>query len=133
MEHQPNKRTFQSEPPNPSDNATKKQKIEKVCKNKHPVYRENNVEKSYAKEKKQTMEMRLEANRQRAKEIRKRKKLMIEDMQKQLVLLTMENDKLRTENQKQQQDLIVLRKTSQLLTSNNQAVSFGALVCLQYV
>ena len=110
-------------------NATKKQKNgEKVNMNGNDDDREkNDIEKSLQKREKQTAEMRLEVNRQRAKDIRKRKKIMIEEMQKQLVLLTMENNKLRMDSQMQQEEITLLRKTSQLLASNIR-VSSGLLI-----
>jgi len=70
-----------------------------------------------------TTEERLELNRQRARDIRKRKKMMIKDMQEQLVLLTMEKEKLRTENQIQKEEIKLLRKSAQLLVSNKRAVT----------
>ena len=110
-------------------NATKKQKNgEKVNMNGNDDDREkNDIEKSLQKREKQTAEMRLEVNRERAKDIRKRKKIMIEEMQKQLVLLTMENNKLRMDSQMQQEEITLLRKTSQLLASNIR-VSSGLLI-----
>ena len=83
--------------------------------------------KSLAKEKRRTTETRLEINRLRARELRKRKKIMIEDTRKQILFLTMKNDKLRRENQMQQQEMILLRKSSQLLLSNHR-VSYGLLI-----
>lgn len=68
-------------------------------------------------------ERRLEMNRQRAKDIRRRKKKMMEEMQKQIVFLTMENNKLRTQNQMQQAEINLLRGSQQeqmLLHSNGQ-------------
>mmetsp|Transcript_771 Transcript_771/g.858 ORF Transcript_771/g.858 Transcript_771/m.858 type:complete len:222 (-) Transcript_771:153-818(-) len=73
--------------------------------------------------KQKTTEERLELNRQRARDIRKRKKMMIKDMQEQLVLLTMEKEKLRTENQIQKEEIKLLRKSAQLLVSNKRAVT----------
>ena len=58
-------------------------------------------------------ERRLEMNRQRAKDIRRRKKKMMEEMQKQIVFLTMENNKLRTQNQMQQAEIHLLRNSQQ--------------------
>ena len=54
---------------------------------------------------------RMEINRLRAKDIRKRKKKMLEDMQKQIIYLTLENNKLFTQSQMQQTELTLLRKT----------------------
>lgn len=130
MEYNP-KRTFQLEDfdklVDPSENPAKKRKSsEDGNEDEVDTISIQDDEKSTVKEKKQTAEMRLEVNRQRAREIRKRKKIMIENMQNQLVLLTMENNKLRTENQNQQQELAVLRKTSQLLTSNHGAQARAA-------
>mmetsp|Transcript_37536 Transcript_37536/g.44776 ORF Transcript_37536/g.44776 Transcript_37536/m.44776 type:complete len:202 (-) Transcript_37536:218-823(-) len=125
MEYHP-KRTFQLEEfdklADPSGLPTKKRKsVEGDEEEADMSSVHDDGDQSSTKEKKQSAEMRLEVNRQRAREIRKRKKIMIENMQNQLVLLTMENNKLRMENQNQQQELAVLRKTSQLLTSNHGA------------
>jgi len=68
---------------------------------------------------KKTAEKRLEFNRKRAKDIRKRKKIMFEDMQKQLVILHREQNKLQMENQTQLEEITFLRKMNQLLTSSN--------------
>jgi hypothetical protein len=57
-------------------------------------------------------ERRMEINRIRAKEIRKRKKEMEEDMQKQIIQLTLENNKLRTQLKMQQTEISVLRNNS---------------------
>ncbi len=57
-------------------------------------------------------ERRMEINRQRAKEIRKRKKKMVEDMQKQIIYLTLENNKLRTQIQMQQAEINILRNNT---------------------
>ncbi len=54
-------------------------------------------------------EKRMEINRIRAKEIRKRKKKMEEDMQKQIIQLTLENNKLRTQLKMQAAEISVLR------------------------
>lgn len=67
---------------------------------------------------------RLELNRQRAREIRKRKKLMVEEMQKQILSLSKENKKLKLESQMQKEELIFLRETSQLVaTSVNMSIA----------
>ena len=71
-------------------------------------------------------ERRLEMNRQRAKDIRRRKKKMMEEMQKQIVFLTMENNKLRTQNQMQQAEINLLR------TSQQEQVSCNYLLCERY-
>lgn len=131
MDYQP-KRTFQLEDfdklADPSGHPTKKRKSAEGDEEEADTSSvHDEVEQSSTKEKKQSAEMRLEVNRQRAREIRKRKKIMIENMQNQLVLLTLENNKLRMENQNQQQELAVLRKTSQLLTSNH-GVSLSLLL-----
>lgn len=65
-----------------------------------------------AKSKKQDIrdERRMELNRQRAKDIRKRKKKRLEDMQKQIIFLTLENNKLRTQAQMQQTEIEILRR-----------------------
>jgi hypothetical protein len=46
-------------------------------------------------------ERRLEINRQRAKESRRRKKRLFEDMQKKIALLTLENTRLKQVNKQQ--------------------------------
>ncbi len=57
-------------------------------------------------------ERRMEINRLRAKDIRKRKKKMVEDMQKQIIYLSLENDKLRTQLQIQQVEINLLRNNN---------------------
>ena len=54
-------------------------------------------------------ERRMEVNRMRAKQIRKRKKQMEEDMQKQIIQLTLENNKLRTQLKIQENEISLLR------------------------
>lgn len=54
-------------------------------------------------------EKRMEINRIRAKEIRKRKKEMEEDMHNQIIQLTLENNKLRTQLQLQEAEIKLLR------------------------
>lgn len=54
-------------------------------------------------------ERRMEINRLRAKQIRKRKKEMEEDMQKQIIQLTLENNKLRTQLKVQETEIALLR------------------------
>lgn len=61
---------------------------------------------------------RLELNRQRAREIRKRKKLMVEEMQKQILFLSKQNKKLKLESQMQKEELTFLRETSSLVTTS---------------
>lgn len=69
-------------------------------------------------------ERRMEINRQRAKEIRKRKKKMVEDMQKQIIYLTLENNKLRTQTQMQLTEINLLCQASmpQAMMGNAQQV-----------
>jgi hypothetical protein len=62
--------------------------------------------------KQQKEEKRMEINRKRAKEIRKRKKKQVEDMQKQIIHLTLENNKLRTQAQMQQAEINLLRQSA---------------------
>jgi hypothetical protein len=66
-------------------------------------------------------EKRMEINRQRAKEIRKRKKKMVEDMQKQIIYLTLENNKFRTQTQMQQAEINLLRSTTHKNLGNTTA------------
>lgn len=54
-------------------------------------------------------EKRMEINRIRAKEIRKRKKEMEEEMHNQIIHLTLENNKLRTQLQLQEAEIKLLR------------------------
>ena len=76
--------------------------------------------KTLTKEKRGTStEARLKNNRLRAREVRKRNKTMIEDMRKQSIFLTIENDNLHRENQMQKQEITLLRENSQLLLSNH--------------
>ena len=84
--------------------------------------------KSVTKEEKRTTGTRLEINRLRSRELRKRKKMMFEDTRKQIVSLTTKNDNLRRENQIQQQEIILLRKSSQLLLSKHR-VSYEIFIC----
>ena len=65
-------------------------------------------------EEKTTDEKRMEMNRQRAKDIRKRKKKMVEDMQNQIIHLTLENNKLRTQTQIQQIEINILREKASM-------------------
>lgn len=58
-------------------------------------------------------ERRMEANRQRARDIRKRKKKMVEEMKQQIVQLTLENRQLVRQNQMQQAELQNLRNAQQ--------------------
>lgn len=67
---------------------------------------------------KQKNERRLEMNRQRAKDIRKRKKQMIEAMQKQIILLTIENDNLHAQNKMQRAELNLLHDSLKPMLSN---------------
>merc|ERR1719491_1957584 len=69
--------------------------------------------------KRKTSEERREMNRQRSRDIRKRKKIMNNEMQKQLLLLTTENSKLRAENDIQKQEITLLKQSAQALISNN--------------
>lgn len=55
-------------------------------------------------------EKRMEVNRLRAKEIRKRKKKMEEDMRQQIVQLTLENNRLRIQKKMQEVEIERLRK-----------------------
>lgn len=64
-------------------------------------------------------EKRMEINRIRAKEIRKRKKEMEEDMHNQIIHLTLENNKLRTQLQLQEAEIKLLRNNMQLLQQNH--------------
>ena len=57
-------------------------------------------------------ERRLEINRLRAKDMRKRKKKMIEDMQQQILSLTAENNKFRIECQIQSAELAFWRNNN---------------------
>uniref|UniRef100_A0A7S3V8R0 BZIP domain-containing protein n=1 Tax=Chaetoceros debilis TaxID=122233 RepID=A0A7S3V8R0_9STRA len=66
-------------------------------------------------------ERRMEANRQRARDIRKRKKKMVEEMKQQIVQLTLENRQLVRQNQMQQAELQTLRNAQQA-TSHHQGL-----------
>jgi len=76
------------------------------------------IKKMPSTEQQKTLKTRLEINRQRAREIRKRKKLMVEEMQKQILFLSRENKRLKLESQMQREELTFLRETSQLLASS---------------
>ena len=75
-----------------------------------------------------TEERRLEINRQRARDRRKRKKIMIEDMQRQLIILKNENNELRSQNQIQKAE--ILRLTAMNHGAHGQRVSTEFFVCL---
>jgi len=77
------------------------------------MHRVNNTdqESSVDRNKEIQVEMRLENNRLRAKEIRKRKKKMEKEMDRRIIILTIENNKLRAESQMQRAELSVLRNT----------------------
>jgi hypothetical protein len=75
-----------------------------------------------AEDKDEKLKRRMEINRLRAKDIRKRKKRMIEDMHNQIFQLTLENNKLRTQTEVQQTQIDILRQrlanaTGDVLTS----------------
>ena len=70
-------------------------------------------------------ERRMEVNRMRAKQIRKRKKKMEEDMQKQVIQLTLENNKLRTQLKIQETEISLLR--SQVSGNNIGLFSIGTM------
>lgn len=57
------------------------------------------------------LKRRMETNRLRAKDIRKRKKRMIEEMHNQIFQLTLENNKLRTQTEVQQTQIDILRQS----------------------
>jgi len=104
----------------PSGNVTKKQYIGERVVSVKPLY-DDKEEDGIGKRgtNKKTTEMRLEANRQRAKDTRKRKKIMTENMRTQLVCLSTEIKRLRIENKLQQDELCLLRKAVRLFTANN--------------
>ena len=58
-------------------------------------------------------EQRMEANRIRAREVRKRKKLMIEDMQGKTARLTVENEMLRQRSIRNEEEIQELSKIIQ--------------------
>jgi len=104
---------------NPAENITKKQKIGERAstKSNHVDKEENDIGKRSINKK--TEEMRLEENRQRSRDIRKSKKIMIENMRAQLVCQSTEIKTLRIENQMQKKELSLLRKAVQLSIANN--------------
>lgn len=67
-------------------------------------------------------EQRLEINRQRAKDIRKRKKQMVEVMQKQITFLTIENNKLQAQNEMQRAELTLLHNSMKPRLPNQQSM-----------
>jgi len=85
------------------------------------MYRLNDSypESSVDTNKERKVEMRLENNRRRAKEIRKRNKYMEKEMDRRIICLTIENNKLRAESQMQRAELSVLRNT---IKSSKQSV-----------
>jgi len=78
-----------------------------------PSHTENNFKMNRSEKE----EQRMEANRIRAREVRKRKKLMIEDMQGKTARLTVENEMLRQRsirNEEEIQELSKLIQTTQM-------------------
>jgi len=84
-----------------------------------------NPESSVDKNKEIKVEMRLETNRRRAKEIRKRKKNVEKEMNRRKIFLTIENNKLRAEGQMQRAEISVLRDT---MKSSEQSILGGNTV-----
>ena len=80
------------------------------------------VEQS-VKDKSDREEQQMEANRKRARDIRKRKKKMIADMQQKIVQLTMENQMLLQNTQTQQTEIQHLRAYVQQQEVMQQLVS----------
>lgn len=130
------KRTYQSEDYervvySEVDDRTKKQKNEEMVTvraydNQYQLIGDSDdivikAEKILPEIGKKTAKNRLEMNRQRAKENRKRQKLMYQEMEKQIVLLKAANTKLSAENKTQQLEIDLLRKISQLLLSKQRS------------
>jgi len=67
----------------------------------------------------ETKDERRETNRLRARHIRKKKKKMEEELDRQLVFLTIENNKLRAEGQMQRAELSLLRNITKESTKQN--------------
>ena len=82
------------------------------------------AEKSMAEMKRQTQKERRSINKLRAREARKRKKMMVEGMRNKIVLLTIQNENLRKENQMQQNEIILLRKKKEVLSYHRVSSSF---------
>jgi len=78
---------------------------------------ECNDMKKILNEQKQDSTPRCERNSPRSKEIRIRKTFMVEEMQKQITLLTLKNKRLRLESQNQETEINQLRNACQLLAS----------------
>ena len=75
-------------------------------------------------------ERRMEINRLRAREIRKKKKQMLKDMEQQIILLTLENNRLRTQSQMYQTEINLLRNfsTQQVAGSRGALGSSAAVI-----
>ena len=67
-------------------------------------------------------ERQMEANRVRAREIRKRKKNMIEEMQKKIVKLTMANQQLISQTQIQHAEIHMLRSTQGFIPNHSVSI-----------
>lgn len=74
-----------------------------------PSHTENNFKMNRSEKE----EQRMEANRIRAREVRKRKKLMIEDMQGKTARLTVENEMLRQRSIRNEEEIQELSKIIQ--------------------
>jgi len=107
---QGNKRSYES---SESDDQTRYEQGRQMIGN-NSVYTPSQEECSESNADKQRdtkNEQRLEINRQRAKDIRKRKKQMVEVMQKQITFLTIENNKLQAQNEMQRAELTLLHNS----------------------
>ena len=69
-------------------------------------------------------ERRMEINRLRAKQIRKQKKQMEEDLQNEIIQLTLENNKLQTQLQIQKHEILFLRSQQQARKVSSYDVKF---------
>ena len=65
--------------------------------------------KGFKRQREITPAIRLEANRKSARQSRKRKKVMVEQMKKTISRLTIENHKLKSNNKAQQEEIALIR------------------------
>jgi len=84
---------------------------------KSKVQRDSQCSTSYTEAEREERQM--EANRVRSRDIRKRKKNMVEEMQKNIVKLTMANQQLRSQTQIQNELIHMLRSTQGVVPNNS--------------
>jgi len=103
-----------------SGSSSKQQQQPPKSKSKDP--REVDFTTSYARKAEQG-ERQMEANRVRARDIRKRKKTMVEEMQRKIVGLTMANQHLIRQTQMQNAEIHLLRSTQGLIPNHSVSIA----------